>query len=118
MPGQDDVVKWTRDYDELGLTLLTCERLAYSYMAHLRHHAFPSPLLDWTESPYVAAYFAFAKAEDAHDVAVHIFVEKAELVKDQWLRRAKYIQRGALYYGAHEALPAKVKIHSVRATWG
>src|SRR5579871_975887 len=31
----------------------------YDYMAYLRHHGFPSPLLDWTRSPYVAAFFAF-----------------------------------------------------------
>ena len=32
---------------------------AGSYMAYLRHHGFPSPFLDWTRSPYVAAFFAF-----------------------------------------------------------
>ena len=31
----------------------------YGYMAHLRQLGFPSPLLDWSESPYVAAFFAF-----------------------------------------------------------
>ncbi len=29
--------------------------LQYEYMAYLRHHGFPSPLLDWSRSPYVAA---------------------------------------------------------------
>jgi len=34
----------------------------YEYMAYLRHHGFPSPLLDWSRSPYVAAFFAFRHA--------------------------------------------------------
>ncbi len=39
-------------------------RLSYSpelleYMIYLRHYGFPSPLLDWSRSPYIAAYFAF-----------------------------------------------------------
>lgn len=46
----------------------------YSYMAYLRHYGFPSPLLDWTASPYVAAHFAFKDALRHNDKWVSIYV--------------------------------------------
>lgn len=65
-----ELSKWASKYDNLKLSQFP----AYDYLVFLRHHGFPSPLLDWTRSPYVAAYFAFAHPQSEW-VAIYVYWE-------------------------------------------
>ena len=45
----------------------------WSFYSVLQHHGYPTPLLDWSESVWVAAYFAFENAKMRADKSVRIF---------------------------------------------
>lgn len=55
------------------------EKQAYAtfyLMIHLRHARIPSPLLDWTEDPYTAAFFAFNDIKQKTDIAIFVLEKK------------------------------------------
>lgn len=45
------------------------------YLIFLRHHGFPSPLIDWTTSKYLASYFAFIEETTSEFSSVYAYVE-------------------------------------------
>jgi hypothetical protein len=73
MPDRIAIENTCRDYDLFASALRTD---FFTYLAHLRHCGFPSPLLDWSVSPYVAAYFAFAQARHGNNVAIYAYRER------------------------------------------
>jgi hypothetical protein len=78
IPTYPSVKKWTEGYDGFSRRLSAGRLPGYDYMAYLRHHGFPSPLLDWTRSVYVAAFFAFRKEvadPPNRKAAIYVFEE-------------------------------------------
>ena len=59
-----------------------------SYLALLQNHGFPTPLLDWSTSPYVAMYFALRGCTDSEPKCgkVRVFVFDVDLWGKEYLQ--------------------------------
>lgn len=107
---------------------------AYEFMAYLRHNGFPSPLVDWTRSPYIAAYFAFGNIySKAEDVAIfvhkgtglsgqqpHIWILGPTIATDRkhYLQQSQYSvcvkeQDGDIYFANHEDVEDDIEEENV-----
>jgi hypothetical protein len=83
-------IKVMEDFEKLGYPYYDNIKLnQWDRLALAQHHRLPTRLLDWTENPYIALWFAFINDYKIKDkiagkrVVWTLIIEEDEVVKDQ-----------------------------------
>jgi len=103
-----------REFDEL----FKIPTPSYEFWTYLRHLGFPSPLLDWTYSPYIALFFAFAKQDSAKraigKASVYAYIETPSGVKSDSSHKPKMAVKGP-YVTTHKRHYFQQSLYTIAA---
>lgn len=93
MPDFEEVQKWATTFSGQHTTFPAAD-----YMMYLRHYGFPSPLLDWTKSSKIAAYFAFRSPNEpaSKKASIYVFSERPTGMKVTGSNRPEIFNMGRL----------------------
>lgn len=90
------------------LTTETKPRNTLEWLALMQHHGAPTRLLDWTYSPYIAAFFALESATDESAIWQIDYI----LLRHEARARLK-IENGNEDYGSSDTLFAKLDLETI-----
>ncbi len=99
-----DLKRYFEEYDSFSLAGFSNKIPYLGELVKFRHFGFLSPLLDWTQSPYIAAFFAFREMTNAEKISIYLYDERPTNMKlrgsgtPQIIKFSNYATGGIRHY--------------------